>query len=163
MNNQVLLSILILLSIRSAAAIGLQSYTGGEPGFWEGRTCVLARVEKATRLDGLRWQFTFRILASLRGDVDLLKKTTIEITAGIDPGSKWPESAISKVPEVNSFVVVVIGRNMETAEPWIDHAYMLFMPSRSAIASVIGDPIEFLSKIRKAILEAPPPKPLPFK
>ena len=158
MTTRNMLIILCCASIQSVA-LGVPAYTGGEPWFWDDRCCLLARVEAVVNTDRLLWRLALRPLASLRGDAELLKKVSIEVEAIIDPGSALRRnSAITEAPEPNSYVVVVISRYKDFDKLRIERGYVGFMPDKCGIASVKGDPLEFLQKLRKAILEAPPTK-----
>jgi hypothetical protein len=160
MNKRFFFLAFCLLNIRSVA-VGVPEYTGGEPGFWDDRTCLLARVEKASRVEGkrLEWQFTLQPLAVLRGDADLLKKASVVIGATIDPGSNLRQSsAITSVPEVHSCIALVIYHDKHINTLFIEWSRLRFMPDDCGIAPVKGDVLEFLEKIRTAILKPPPPR-----
>ncbi|MFA5189662.1 MAG: hypothetical protein WC740_02995 [Verrucomicrobiia bacterium] len=162
MSRYLLLVILCLVFVESVA-IGLPKYTGGEPSFWKDRVCLLARVETISHIDWTKWRCVWRPLASVYGNAELanelLKTARYETEVDIDPGSKFREpSAIKKVPERNSWVVIVVRRYKGIDSPLIEISYLEFMPDKCGMVSVKSDPLEFLQRLRKAILEAPPTK-----
>lgn len=150
----------LLLRIVEAAPLTLDYWAEGKllPKFWEG-VVILYAVASEWKADAqdvdLPILFKFKPLATIAGQLDPLCKPAIQARGafrGFTPG-------ISKPPEPNSRVIVVLRERKDGRGYDLPPFPMEFMPNREAVFPVTGDPSPKIEGILKAVRELKGKKP----
>lgn len=152
--------VLLLVRGLEAAPLTTDYWAEGKllPNFWEG-VVILYAVANEWKADAqdvdLPIVFKFQPLATIAGQLDPLCKPAIQARGAF----RGFTSGISKPPEPNSRVIVVLRKRKDGNGYDLPPFPMEFMPNREAVFPVTADPSLTIERIQKAVRELKSKKP----